>query len=74
MTLSIEKNIEKKINIDSISEKNFLIDTLTTNNAMYCDWLTLKVARCIRERYIGKYLSDFKGRLQDIIIIILFNI
>ena len=43
---SIEKNIEKKINIDTI-EKSFLIDPLTANNAIYRESLILS---CQQER------------------------
>ena len=40
---SIEKNIEKKEILTRSIEKSFVIDPLTTNNAIYRDSLTLKI-------------------------------
>ena len=39
---STEKNIEKKQILTQLTEKSFLINPITTNNATYCDSLTLK--------------------------------
>ena len=56
----------KNINIDTSNWESFLIDPLATNNAMRCDSLTINVACYARERYIDKYLGDFKGGFKII--------
>ena len=37
----IENNIRKRQILAQLIEESFLIHKLTTNNAMYCEWLTL---------------------------------
>ena len=37
----LKKNIEKRYILKQSIEKNFLVDPLNTNNAIYCDSLTL---------------------------------
>ena len=60
---STEKNIEKRYLLTQLIEKNFLIDPLNTNNAVYSDFVNKELGKATMHR--TKLLNKFLNPIQD---------